>query len=92
MGRQWNSKSNLLKTNYRVQFSDRLESNEEIDTILNASFGKATTLNAKEFLEVTENTRSELFLYVNFKFHKLDSYIFVGETSFLKNYNKRAFK
>ncbi len=37
-----------------------------MDTIIEKAFGSAIQLNEKEFLEVTENKQSELFLYVNY--------------------------
>ena len=42
-----------------------MESQEEMDHLLEQSFGSSTNINEKEFLKITEEKHSELFLYVN---------------------------
>ncbi len=43
---------------------DRVESQEEIDNLIEASFGQKFFLDENDFIKCIENNRSEIFIYV----------------------------
>lgn len=85
-------KYELTLMNFSVNFSERIESQEEIDMILEQAFGKSNTLSEKEFIKLTENLHSEIFLYVlNFSLTIfVDSYFFTREKTIFEKHNKRT--
>ena len=55
-------KGNMKYENH--DFSDRLESQDELQKILSTIFDKNTSLDLKAFINVVENSCSEIFLYL----------------------------
>ena len=49
-----------------MNFKERIESQEEIESILDEIFKKVDVMNEKEFLYTIENIKSEIFLYVQY--------------------------
>jgi len=50
----------------RGDFKDRVESHEEIESILQAVFSKKSVIDEKEYISLVENVKSEIFIYVSF--------------------------
>ena len=52
-------------------FKDRVESQEEMDSIIEAVFEKKTYIDEKEFIYQIENVKSEFFIYVSITINKI---------------------
>lgn len=49
-----------------VNYSERIESQDEIHDILNKCFNTTNTLDKNQYIYIIENVASETFLFVNF--------------------------
>jgi hypothetical protein len=76
------------------ELKDRVESQEEIDTIIETIFKKRKTIDETEYINCVENEKSEIFIYVIiiFEIYLKDNNIFTGEKTFFKKYIKRILK
>lgn len=53
----------------RGEIKDRIESQEEIDSIIEISFKNKPVMDEKDFISCIENVRSEIFIYVFYLFY-----------------------
>lgn len=53
-----------LKHEHKVEYKYQMASQDEIEQILSQTFTKKNTLNLKEFMEVTEQKKSDVFLQI----------------------------